>query len=335
MRLLLPDARYNEKQRAAFIEEIAARCAALPGVTSAAAVSTLPLTGEASGWGLKPDDDASRHVTFRVRGITPTYFRTLGIRLRSGRETTLADGQGTHLVALVSQSGARQRWPRIADPLGRKLAGMTLVGIVDDTRSSGLDAEIRPYLYVPFSPEFAPEEFALAVRSAADPARLAAAVKSEIWRLDKGQPVTHVAVMRQLVADSIAPRRFEAILMSLFAGFALLLAAVGIYGVVAYSVAQRTHEIGIRMALGASRVQILGGIVGGAGVLALAGAAVGLAAAYELTPLLRGLLYGVDAIEVPVFAASALLLVGVAVLAGFFPALRAARVDPMACLRYE
>jgi putative ABC transport system permease protein len=303
-------------------------------VTSAAAVSTLPLTGEAEGWGLKPDDDASRHVTFRVRAVTPAYFRTLGIRRGSGRDFS-ANDRGTNPAAIVSQLGAHMRWPGISDPLGRKLAGMTLVGIVDDTRSSGLDSEVHPYLYIPFSTRFAPEEFALAVRSASDPAHLAAAVKAEIWRLDKDQPVTHVAVMRQLVADSIAPRRFEALLMGLFAAFALLLAAVGIYGVVAYSVAQRTHEIGIRMALGASRVQILGGIVAGAGMLALSGAALGLAAAYELTPLLRSLLYGVDAVELPVFAASALLLIAVAVLAGLIPALRAARVDPMVCLRYE
>jgi putative ABC transport system permease protein len=334
MRLLLPDARYNEKQRAALADQLTTRCAALPGVISAAAVSTLPLTGEAEGWGLKPDDADSRQVMFRVRAITPGYFRTLGIRLRSGRETS-ADDRGTNTVAVVSQLGAHLRWPGIRDPLGRKLQGMTVVGIVDDTRASGLDSEVHPYLYIPFSRRFAPEEFALAVRSASDPARLAAAVKSEIWRMDKDQPVTHVAVMRQLVADSIAPRRFEAVLMALFAAFALLLAAVGIYGVVAYSVAQRTHEIGIRMALGASRAVIVTGVLFRTAALALAGAALGLAAAYEIAPLLRSLLYGVDALEPPVFAFSALLLIAVAVLAGLLPALRAARVDPMVCLRYE
>ena len=334
MRLLLPDARYNENQRAAFADQVTTRCAALPGVISAAAVSTLPLTGESEGWGLKPDDADSRQVMFRVRAITPAYFRTLDIRLKSGRETT-ADDRGTRPVAVLSQLGARLRWPGIRDPLGRKVGGMTVVGIVDDTRASGLDSEVHPYLYIPFSPRFAPEEFALAVRSASDPARLAAAVKSEIWRLDKDQPITQVAVMRQLVADSIAPRRFEALLMALFAAFALLLAAVGIYGVVAYSVAQRTHEIGIRMALGASRTVILSAVLFRTAALALAGAALGLAAAFELAPLLRSLLYGVNAVEPLVFAASALLLIAVAVLAGLIPALRAARVDPMVCLRYE
>jgi len=240
-------------------------------------------------------------------------------------------------VAMVNESAARKLWPGVADPVGRRLKmnhPMTLVGIVDDTRASGLDAAVRPYLYLPFR-EFAPEEFALAVRSAGDPAMLAAAVKQAVWKLDKDEPVTHVEVMRQLVADSIAPRRFQALLMSVFAGFALLLAGVGIYGVVAYSVAQRTHEIGIRMALGASRGMILAGVIVRAGALALAGAALGLAAAWAVIPMLGSLLYGVGVFDASVFAASALLLVALAALAGLVPALRAARVDPMVCLRYE
>ena len=336
MRLSLPDTKYNDRRRAAFIDQLTANCAALPGVLSSAAVSTLPLTGESEGWGLATEDRPDRWVDSRARAITPEYFGTLGIRLRSGRVFT-ANDRGDPRVVIVSATAAKRLWPGVANPIGRRFKTkppMTVVGVVDDTRASGMDAEVRPYLYVPFW-QFSPEEFALAVRSAADPAALTAAVKSEIWRLDKDQPITHVAVMRQLVADSIAPRRFQAVLMGLFAGFALLLASVGIYGVVAYSVAQRTHEIGIRMALGASRADILAGVLFRAVALALTGAALGLAAAYELTPLLRSLLYGVSAIEPSVFAASALLLVAVAALAGLIPALRAARVDPMVCLRHE
>ena len=334
MRLSLPDTRYNDKQRIAFANQLVERCKTLPGVTSAAAVSTLPLTGEAEGWGLNPDDGDSVHVTFRVRSVTPDYFRTLGIRMRSGREFTNAD-QGRRPAAILSESAARMRWLGVRDPLGRKVGGMTLVGIVDDTRASGLDTEVHPYLYLPISERFAPEEFAIAVRSVSDPARLAAAVKAEIWRFDKDQPITHVALMRQLVADSIAQRRFQAVLMGLFAAFALLLAAVGIYGVVSYSVAQRTHEIGIRLALGASRARILWGVVGGAGALAAAGAALGLFAALALAPLLGSLLYGVSALEPAVFAVSALILVAVAIIGGSVPAFRAARVDPLTSLHYE
>lgn len=338
MRLSLPDTKYDKHSRAAFIDQLTAKCAALPGVTSEAAVSTLPLTGESEGWGMVAEDNPNPkdYTMLRVRAITPAYFRTLGIRLRSGREFT-ADDRGAAPVAIVSATAAKRLWPGVDNPIGRRFKmnrPMTLVAIVDDTRASGLDAEVLPYLYIPFW-QFAPEEFALVVRSAADPAALAAAVKSEIWRLDRDQPITHVAVLRQLVADSIAPRRFQAVLMALFAGFALLLAAVGIYGVVSYSVAQRTNEIGIRMALGASRGDIVAGVLYRAGALALAGAALGLAAAYEIAPLLRTLLYGVNAVEPSVFVASAVLLVAVSVVAGLIPALRAARVDPMVCLRYE
>jgi len=333
MRLWLPDPQYNDKQRANFADQLISRCKALPGVVSAAIIDTLPLTGEAGGWGIEPDDNDSRHVDFRARAATPDYFRTMGIRLVSGRAFT-ADDRGPRRVTILSQSGARLRWPGIADPLGRKVGPMTLVGIVDDTRASGMDVNTRPYIYVPFA-QYPGWEMDLAVRTAADPARLIGPVKSEVWRLDRNEPITHVALMRELVADSIAPRRFPAALMAVFAAFALLLASIGIYGVVAYSVAQRTREIGIRIALGASPGAILRGVLGRAALLAIAGAALGLAAALLLTPLLRSLLFGVGTEEPSVLLASAVLLLAVAAGAGLFPALRAARVDPAVCLRYE
>jgi putative ABC transport system permease protein len=341
MRLSLPNTKYDERRRAALVEQLVANCAVLPSVTTAAAVSTLPLTGESEGWGMIAEDnpnpkDSKSWTMMRARAITPSYFRTLGIRIRAGREFTAGD-RGASPVAIVSQSAAQHLWPGVANPLGRRIKRdppLTVVGIVDDTRASGIDTEVLPYLYVPFW-QFSPEEFALAVRSAADPARLAASVKSEVWRIDKDQPVTHVAVMKQLVADSIAPRRFQAELMALFAGFAVVLAALGIYGIVSYSVAQRTHEIGIRMALGASRVDILVGIVKEAGVLAAVGATLGLAGAFALSPLLRSLLYGVGAAEPSIFAVCAALLITVAVVASLIPARRADGLDPMRCLHHD
>ena len=339
LRLTLPDPKYDDRRRAALVEQLAANCAALPGVTAAAAVSTLPLTGESEGHGILSDydPDSKQYLMSRFRAVTPAYFRTLGIRLRAGREFTSADRDSSP-VAIISALAAGQLWPGIASPVGRKLhdgrGWKTVVGVVDDTRASGVDAEIRPYVYVPFW-HFAPDEFALAVRSSGDPARLTAAIKSEVWRIDKDQPVTHVAVMRQLVADSIASRRYPAVLVAAFAGFALALAAIGVYGVVSYSVARRTHEIGIRMALGASRIDVLSGVLQQALLLALLGSALGLAAAFALTPLLRGLLYGVSPAEPGVFAASALVLVGVAALACIVPALRAAKLDPVTSLRCE
>jgi putative ABC transport system permease protein len=153
--------------------------------------------------------------------------------------------------------------------------------------------------------------------------------------MDRNQPVTNIAPLGEVVADSIAPRRFQAILMTAFAGFALALAAIGIYGVLAYAVGQRTQEIGVRMALGASRSSVVGGVLRQACGLALSGAAIGLLAAFRLTPLLRSLLYGVDIAERPVFLGSAGLLVGVAVIASLIPARRAAKLDPTTCLRCE
>ena len=339
MRTWLPDTKYNERSRVALIERLAANCADLPGVIASAAVTTLPLTGESEGWGIRAEDNPNPDdwTTLRVRAITPNYFRALGIRLRAGRVFTEND-RGANPVVIVSETGARRLWPGVANPLGRRLKmkppAMILVGIVDDTRASGLDAEVRPYLYVPFW-QFSPEEFSLAIRSAADPALLTRAIKSEVWRLDKDLPVTHVEVMKQLVADSIAPRRFQAVLMTVFGAFSLALAAVGVGGVVSYSVAQRTHEIGIRMALGASRLDVLTVVMGRAGALAMIGAVLGLAGTFAVMPLLRSLLYGVRPGEPSVLAVCAILILAVAALASIGPAWRASRLDPMSCLRHE
>lgn len=337
MRLSLPDTRYDGRRRAALIERLISNCSALPGATTVAATSMLPLAGQGEGWGLIAEDNPNRddYVMARVRAVTPAYFRTLGIRLRAGRAFNEND-RGTNPVAIVSDSAARRLWPGVPVPLGRRLTDrhLTVVGIVDDTHASGVDAEVRPYLYVPFW-QFAQPDFAVAVRSVLDPASLANAVKAEIWRLDKDQPVTHVALMKQLVADSIAPRRFYAVLMTLFAGFALVLTAIGVFGVLSYSVAQRTQEIGIRIALGASRWRVVAGVLNQACILAIAGTAIGLVAAFRVTPLLRNLLYGVGVTEPSIFLGCAVLLVGVAVVASIIPALRAAKLDPTTCLRCE
>jgi predicted permease len=271
MRLSLPGTQYDSQRRASLVERLVSNCSALPGVVAATATSTLPLTGEAEGWGLAAEDNPNRedYTIARVRGVTPAFFRTLGIRVRAGREFTDRD-RGENRVGILSESAARRLWPGVPDPVGRRLRGqqpMTIVGVVDDTHASGIDAEVRPYLYVPFA-QFAPPEFAIALRSASDPAALAKAAKAEIWRIDKDQPVTHVAAMERLVADSIAPRRFQAALMTVFAAFALALAAIGVYGILSYSVAQRTKEIGIRIALGATRGRVLAGVLRQACVLA-------------------------------------------------------------------
>jgi putative ABC transport system permease protein len=338
LRTIFPDTKYSEQRRVAMIEQLVTNCRTLPGVTAAAAVSTLPLTGESEGWGLVAEDNPNPHdfTTLRVRAVTPGYFRTLGIGLLAGRDFTTED-RGANPVAIISETAAKRLWPGIAEPLGRRIQHkppMSVVGIVDDTRASGLDRDALPYLYLPFW-QFAPEEFALAVRSAADPALLTRSVKAEIWRLDKDEPVTHVAVMSQLVADSIAPWRFEAVLMTVFGAFALLLAGVGFYGVLSYWVAQRTHEMGIRLALGAERGDVLRLVIGQGLALAAGGAGLGIAGSLGLTRFVSTLLIGVSPTDPATFAVVTLILGGLSVMASYIPARRATKVDPMVALRYE
>ena len=338
VRTSLPERRYGDQRRAMLIDNLVAACKSLPGVTAAAATSTLPLTGESEGWGLIAEDNPNRdaYTMARVRAVSPGFFRTLGIRLRAGRDFDEHD-RGATPVAIVSATAARMLWPGVADPLGRRLRDnppLTVVGIVDDTHASGIDADVRPYLYVPFW-QFSPPEFAIAVRATSDPTPLIAAVKREIWRIDKDQPVTDVKVMKELVADSIAGRRLQAVLMGSFAAFALTLAAIGVYGVLSYSVAQRTREIGIRVALGASRSNVAGAVVWQACVLAVIGIAAGLIAAFELTPLLRSVLYGVGADDKSIFAGCVLLLIAIALAASIIPVRRALDTDPAIALRYE
>ena len=336
-RTSLPDAKYDDQQRAALVDRLVAGCAALPGVTGAAAVSTLPLTGESEGWGLVAEEnpDTSHYVMSRARAVTPGYFGTMGIRLLAGRDFAATD-RG-RVVGVVSATAARRIWPGVANPVGRRLRGhmpMRIIGIVDDTRASGLDNEVRPYLYVPFW-LFAPDSFAVTVRAAGNLAALVPAVKAEVWRVDKDQPVTHVEPMSRVVAASIGSRLFQFVLMGIFGVFALALAAIGIYGVLSYAVAQRTREIGIRLALGASRGAVVAGVMRQAALLAATGAAVGVLAAWRLTPVLRALLYGVTELDPRAFAGAALLLLAIASVAGFVPAWRAARLDPTSSLRTE
>ncbi|HWB95566.1 MAG TPA: FtsX-like permease family protein, partial [Bryobacteraceae bacterium] len=337
MQVSWPNGRYDGNSRARLIDRLVANCSVLPGVSAAAVTSALPLTGEAEGWGVVAEDQPNRenYVAVRVRAITPAYFRALGIRLRAGREFAQRDGR-TNPAAILSASAARRIWPGIANPLGRRLVNrsMRLVGIVDDTHASGIDAEVRPYLYVPFS-QFAPPDVAVVIRSTADAASLVQAAKREIWRIDPDQPVTHIATMKQVVADAIAPRRFLAVLMGIFAAFALGLAAIGIYGVLSYAVAQRTQEIGIRVALGASPWRVVADILRQGCLLAITGAVLGLLAALPLAPLLRGLLFGVSDTENSIFLGGAAVLVAVAIAASLIPARRAASLDPMTCLRHE
>lgn len=337
---------WHWRARSLYVRDIVEKCERLPGVQAAGIIDQLPLTGENNISNLtvegRPVTDMSKAATADFRGVTPGYFLAMGIPLKRGRMFTNRDNADSPGVALISETAARRLWPGIADPIGNRFKRgddpnepwVQVVGIVEDVRSSGLDMQPRPQIYRPYE-QNSLLEVTLAIRSASDPAGLAGAVRGEIRKIDQDQPVERVMLLKQVVADSVSGRRLQVLILGLFAGLALLLAGVGIYGVVSYSVAQRTHEIGLRMALGASRARILAGVMKQAGLVACAGGAIGLAGAFATTRVLRGFLYGVTATDPAAFTAAVALLLIVALAATWMPARRAARVDPMVALRYE
>jgi predicted permease len=246
---------------------------------------------------------------------------------------------------IINEALARRYFPD-EDPVGKRLIGNRLqllggdevtreiVGVVADVRHFGLDAEARPEMYFPYNQDPWPGTY-VAVRAASDPAAMAAAIRNQVWAVDKDQPIYNVKVMGRRVAESTMQRRFNMLLLAVFASVALALAAVGVYGVMSYSVTQRTHEIGIRMALGAQPADVLKLVVSQGMALALVGVAAGLGAALALTRLMSSLLYGVSATDPVTFAVISLILTGVALVACAVPARRATKVDPMVALRYE
>jgi putative ABC transport system permease protein len=276
--------------------------------------------------------------------VTPDYFRALGIPLARGRLFTDADREGTPPVCLINETLARQSFPG-EDPVGKRIKQggsdrpdnqfMEVVGVVGDVRYEGLHAKVQPTFYLPYqqSPWF---DMSLVVRtSVAEPRSLAAAVSREVWALDRDLPVARVATMEELMSRSVAQPRFRTLLVAVFSCVALLLAAVGVYGVMSYAVVRRTHEIGVRVALGAQVRDVLRLVVGHGLRLVLAGIGLGLAGALLLTRVMEGLLYGVSAADPLTYAGIAVLLAAVALLASYIPARRATKVDPMVALRYE
>ena len=274
--------------------------------------------------------------------MDPYYFQTLQVRLLRGRFFDAHDPAGPP-VAIINDSMARKCWPgypaAAQDPIGKRFnsgrgSWMTVVGVIADLRQSSLADEPDLEWFAPHT-MLANATMSLVVRSAGDPMRAAPAVRAAVRELDKDLPVADIGALAESVAHSIRSRRFTIALLAAFAGVALLLAAVGIYGVISYSVARRTHEIGVRMALGAERSRIVAMVAGRAVLLGAAGTAIGAAAGLAVTRLLRSMLYGVSATDPLVFAGVSLFLLSVAALAGYIPARRAARVDPSAALRDE
>jgi putative ABC transport system permease protein len=348
MRIELPESRYKEIPRQTqFRQNLLDRLNALPGV-QAAMVSELPLSGEQLTHNFiidgRPPLPVGEEPELNVRSVGGDYFHTMNIPIIQGRDLTSQDRAETPKVGVVNKSFVQQYFPG-ESPLGKRIRWargetpewMTIVGVVGDVKHFGLNQPEEPAVYYSYFQSDQPWKrwMYLVVHSKADPSTLANLVKSEIRGEDKLLPVTKVKLMTEVLSSSIASQRFNLTLMSIFAITALFLAAVGIYGVIAFSVTQRSHEIGIRIALGAQTADVLKVVLGQGLKLALIGVSLGLAGAFAITRLMASLLFGVSATDPATFMVIAALLTGVALLASYIPARRATRVDPMVALRYE
>jgi putative ABC transport system permease protein len=342
----LPSPKYDDTaRRNAFFEQVLDRINHLPGVVAAGCTTWLPLT-QAGGASViviegHPLPRPGHDMIPNVRMISDKYMQAIGMRLIEGRNFDERDSTNTPLVALVNQAAAKSFWGS-QDPvgtrfeeLGSKNRWITVVGIVGDVRQAGLDQPPRPGIYFPYQQwdYFYPGY--IAVRTTADPMAVANAVREQIWAVDKNQPVTGVMPLETMLEDYLAPRELQSSLLGGFAGFALLLAALGIYAVLAFSVTQRTQEIGVRVALGAQQSDILRQILAQGMQLAGLGVAIGVAGALALSHLLSSLLFGVSATDLLTLGGAVFVLLAVAVVACFIPARRAMRVDPLIALRYE
>jgi putative ABC transport system permease protein len=337
--LFLPEARYpKEQDRVLFFEQALERIRNLPGVNAAGMISNLPVSGGRLNTGVSAESSQpSPAIAANWRAVTPGYFRAMQTPLRSGRYFDERDTANSIWVGIVSESLARRLWPN-QDPIGKRLAGrpmVTVVGVVDDIKMGSLKDETPLQLYMPYAQIPWWDGVAMVVRTTADPLSLTASVRQEVLALDPDLPVFNVNTMEQVLSTSVTQPRFYTLLLNLFSGLALLLAGIGVYGVMSYAVAQRTHEIGVRVALGAQDRDVLKLVVKQGMMAPLLGVALGLITAFALTRLMENLLFGVSATDPLTFVVITLLLTTVALLACYIPARRAARIDPMVALRCD
>jgi putative ABC transport system permease protein len=339
----LPPARTGDRTSVtAFYRSLRERLAAIPGVTSVATASRLPLSGDDHSSSFRLEGEAptpGQQHSAQDRAVSPAYFRTLGIPLR-GRDFSESDGAGGPPVVIINQAFARRFFPG-TDPIGRRFlprraggVAREIIGVAGDARQFGLDIEPVPEYYLPHAQDPWPWVY-VTLRSAVPRAALVSAAERAVWSLDPDMPVTEVRTMDQLRATSVAQRRFNLVLLGVFAAVAVLLACLGTYGVMEYAVTERTHEVGVRLALGARRGDVLRLVLGRSFRLASAGVAVGLVGALVASRGLGSLLYGISATDPLTLAVAVSALACAALLATLLPARRATRVDPVEALRTE
>jgi putative ABC transport system permease protein len=343
----IPEVKYPTEKQAQFYHDLVARIESLPGVTSASSVLPLPLSGDLYRISFETEGrpvPTGERPSADFFAIEEDYFKTLGVSMLKGRDFTVHDGAKDQPVIIVNQAFARKHFPN-EDPVGKRIRpGISttvtdpvmreIVGVVSDVRNRNLSSELRPGYFIPMS-QIPFNQMAVIVRTTNDPHSLITAVQNEVHSMDPEVPVFNVKTMDEYIAATVAAPRFNTTLLVIFASVALVLTIVGLYGVMSYSVAQRTNEIGIRMALGARVTDVLGLVFKQGLILVLIGEAIGLAGAFALTRLIRGMLFGVAPNDFITFAAVAVMLAAVALLATLIPARRAARVDPLVALRYE
>jgi putative ABC transport system permease protein len=348
MKVELPKLKYpDQARRASFYTELLSRIEALPGVNSAAVTTNLPLYRQGNSTSVsfegRPEPAPGQEIIVATRVISPHYFQTMGIQLTQGRQFVEQDRADSPNVAIISEAMARKYWPD-EDPVGKRLTPgkpekpedwMTIIGVAKDIHQFELTADPKPQLYLTYTQAgfFAPHDLVVSTNVA--PLGLATTVRRTVWEVDKDQPVSNIRTMEDMLSTSIARQRFSMLLLGIFAALALVLAATGIYGVMSYSVAQRTHEIGIRMALGAQPHDVLKLAVGEGLKLVMIGMGLGLAAAFILTRLMASLLYGISSTDPATFIVISLVLMGAGLIASYIPARRVTKVDPMIALRYE
>ncbi len=343
--LFLSPIRYsNDAQKVNFLKQVLESVPATPGVRAAGLTSTVPLTGGPStGFEIegRPPFATGHAPSADIRIIDSNYFRAMGIGLRAGRVFSERDTAQAPRVMIINETMARRFWPD-ENPTGNRVT-MTdwgppltgeIVGVVADVKENGLHAATHPEIYWPY-PQFPSSFNTLVVKAERDPMSVVAAVKNRIWSVDGQQPIATIATMDEVIARSVAGRRFNLLLFGSFAAVALLLAAVGVYGVISYTISQRTHEIGVRMALGAKTTDVLRLFIVQGLRLVAAGVLIGLAGSFALTRMMKDLLFGVSATDPLTFAIIPMVLIAVALVACWIPARRATRVDPMIALRHE